>query len=84
MDRLRDGVALSIVGGQDGDRVAGVTVAGTGHVTLVDVGEGGRLVQDDVPDVIDLKMFSVLNLSHVIREIGPIQSPPSPWIPWLG
>ena len=50
-----------IVGGEDGDLVAGVAVAGTGHVALVDVGEGG-FVQDDVPNVIDLKFFSILNL----------------------
>ena len=49
------------VGGEDGDLVAGVAVSGTGHVPLVDVGEGG-LVQDDVPNVIDLKLFSMLNI----------------------
>ena len=43
--------------GHDCDPVGGEAVAGTGHVALVDVGEG-RLVQDDVPDVIYLKLFS--------------------------
>ena len=44
--------------------MVGEAVAGAGHVTLVDVGEGS-LVQDDVPDVIDLKILYILSQLQV-------------------